>query len=279
MSCYWCVSTACYCSNSTTPIVTETMTEVSRMSARAFGVFEESWKWSQNVKLPNSHRITSLNSYDKFAHYLHGFVTKEKYIITPTPEYEKMDDFIDMILEQNAKIVVMPGGMRLNGAEERYCYWNSSPQNAQSNSKYEMKLVATSFRKYYTIIDLTIRSTQSAETCHTIKVFQFALWLDIGIPVGRRYFGAFIEEVNVANGTDFFGKETLSPIIVHCNNVGYAGTFCALDICMEQWILRRQVDVDKVIEHVCQGRYTGNINEYQSTFILEAIAQFASLVQ
>nr|AGQ20205.1 AsIV-cont00093-ORF1 [Apophua simplicipes ichnovirus] len=278
MSCYCCITTACYCSQVTTPIASPPITAQSSMSVRAFGVFDESWEWAQKVKLPNSCRATSLNSYEEFAHYLDGFIAKEKFIVTPTPDSDKIDDFIDMILEQNTKIIVMPGALTLNGAEKRYCYWNTLPENSPLDSKYKLKLDNLSFRKLYSIFDVTIQSRKSGKKYHTVKIFQFTMWLDIGIPIGTRYFGAFIEEVNVANGTDFTSKETPSPIIVHCNNLGYAETFCALDTCMEKWILTREIDTNTIINRVRQGPYTKNFNRYQSIFVLEAITEFASII-
>ncbi|BAF45483.1 GfV-B13-ORF1 [Ichnoviriform fumiferanae] len=243
-----------------------------------FGEFTTSHRWSKRSS-NSQYRLSSLKPYDNLACYLNGYMTKEKFIVTSIQKFQKMDYFIDMMLLQNTKVVVIPGPSQSKELANQSYFWNNPAQYPESDARYKMITLNHTRRDSYSIFDVYIESTQFKKTLFSIKVFQFRNWIDERIPANINQFGAFIEEANIANRNNMHNSETFHPIIVHFDHHNNVGMFCALDICLEYFAHKGEVDVNNVIHRVCQGPYTKNIIESQCNFIIAVLDRAASIVK
>ncbi|BAF45491.1 GfV-B22-ORF1 [Ichnoviriform fumiferanae] len=235
--------------------------------------------WTNNYAHMYDCRPWSLKPYDHAAVFMNGFNTNEKFIITPLPNYCKINDFIDMIFEQNVKTIVMPAPILPKRCDNAFYYWIPSAYPVKLNLNYATYTYNCVRHDAYSKITVKFQSMDYPEKKCEVLIYEFTNWLANGLPASIDEFWTLIMDVNTTNGNFIAERETANPIIVHSDFIGAAGIFCALDICIDHWIQMNFVIVKQIVNRVCQGYLTNDITPRQVIFIVEAVRNLIFLMQ
>ncbi|BAF45504.1 GfV-B35-ORF1 [Ichnoviriform fumiferanae] len=242
------------------------------MAQGRYGIYTDSWRWAEKIKLRIQRQPWNLEPYDKWAHYVNGCNTNEKFIVTPLPEYNNMNLFIDMMFQQKVNVVVIPGEIKEEQAINYCNYWNFPPKRDVPNMKYNLEQLRHAVGQTSTTIDIDVSSKENPDKGRLIRVFMYNNWpIDNPVPTNMHDFIKFIEEVNVANGSVVSNRETCNPIVVHSTEAGRAGVYCAIDIGMDCGAEKKPVWIGNIVNRVAQGRYTGGTTTDQNVFTASAI--------
>lgn len=232
----------------------------------------DSWRWAEDKRLRRQPRPWKLNPYEEWAHFVNGYNTNEKFIVTRLPELERISAFFDMIFEQNVDVIVVPGRITQEEDLNHQHYWNVEGGQPMPNMRYTLDRRDGVITESYMTVDIILKCIPIPDKFRAIRVFLFTDWLDEQcIPNTVTSFYSFVEEVNIANGVVASDRETCNPIVVHSTEMGGASMYCAVDIGMDYGANKHAVNINNVINRVCQGFFTGNITDGQYEFIKEAM--------
>ncbi|XP_049646734.1 tyrosine-protein phosphatase non-receptor type 20 [Suncus etruscus] len=144
------------------------------------------------------------------------------YIATQGPLPGTMDDFWQMVVENNSDVIVMITRELEGGIVKCHHYWPIS-----ESKPLELSSCRISLKKYQMCQDFVIRIFQverkSTGTSHLVKQLQFTNWPDHGTPASVEDFIKYTRYVRKSHHT--------GPLVVHCSaGVGRTGVFLCVDV-------------------------------------------------
>ncbi|XP_012787925.2 tyrosine-protein phosphatase non-receptor type 20 [Sorex araneus] len=144
------------------------------------------------------------------------------YIATQGPLPGTMDDFWQMVLENNSDVIVMITRELEGGIVKCHHYWPIS-----LSKPLELRSCRIFLKNYQMLRDFVIRIFQvvkkSTGTSHFVKQMQFTNWPDHGTPTSVDDFIKYIRYVRKSHFT--------GPLVVHCSaGVGRTGVFICVDV-------------------------------------------------
>ncbi|XP_064229718.1 tyrosine-protein phosphatase non-receptor type 20 [Aotus nancymaae] len=144
------------------------------------------------------------------------------YIATQGPLLSTIDDFWQMVLENNSNVIAMITREIEGGVIKCYHYWPISLKKP-----LELKHFCVSLENYQILKYFIIRMFQVVEkstgNSHSVKQLQFTKWPDDGTPASA---DSFIKYVRYARKSHLTG-----PMIVHCSaGIGRTGVFLCADV-------------------------------------------------
>ncbi|XP_045423784.1 tyrosine-protein phosphatase non-receptor type 20 isoform X2 [Lemur catta] len=144
------------------------------------------------------------------------------YIASQGPLPGTVDDFWQMVFENNSNIIAMITREIEGGIIKCYHYWPTSPKKP-----LELKCFRIFLENYQILQYFTIRMFQIVEkstgTSHLVKHLQFTKWPDHGTPASV---DGFIKYVRYVRKSHLMG-----PLVVHCSaGVGRTGVFLCVDV-------------------------------------------------
>ena len=180
-----------------------------------------------------SHNIITLNNGKNYINASPIIINNNKYFIsTQGPKTETIEDFWEMVWEQNSNVIVMLCNEVEGGKEKCARYWDKNRLKQFNKIHIEKEIKNNSY------IIRKIKLYNKGENKEKI-VYQihFILWPDHGVP-------------NIQNGKifDIFSEifalvdkvRDNNPIIVHCSaGVGRTGTFISMYFLEKE--IRRQI--------------------------------------
>ncbi|AEE09507.1 protein tyrosine phosphatase [Cotesia vestalis bracovirus] len=228
----------------------------------------ENWKKPKNKKknvfgsIPcwdESHVVLHLTSDGANyinANYISGFELKRKFIATEQPIASTLVNFWTMVFQENTRVIVM-----LNGSEEEaqqsYPYLSPS-QSEIISGDFTIKQKEINLETYYTETVLIITHLKTGES-KRVSHLKFLNWPEHTFPHEEEIL-QFLRIMNERNAEFFTDAEKNNqrmpgPIVVH----GHAGirrtaTFCAIDTCLFEAVVKRTVSIPSVVLRIRQQR-------------------------
>lgn len=206
------------------------------------------------------------------ANYVDGYCWKKKFIATQAPMSRTIVDFFDMVWQNNSKIIVVVASMLEDQQKKMYPYWSIVLGN-QIHREYVVwtKKVDDEgdYKKYY----LEIKNIATEDDYRKVSLYHYADWPAQGTPKNIEGFLAFVLAINGESVRNFLEPPAITaPIVVHCNaGTGRTGTFCVIDICLEQWLTSSQVNVLNTVKRVRSERHSSVKCAKQYAFIFRIL--------
>lgn len=176
------------------------------------------------------------------ANYVNGFKLEKKFIATEAPIPETMVDFLEMIWQNGCQIIVVLTKMFDDNHHEIEPYWPMT-LGGQIRGKYILITTRINTRNDYIKYFLDFENRLVAKR-RSISLYHYTNWPEFGAPVNISRFLTFLMAVNADSLERYFTPPHMGPIVVHDNAAfGRAGTFCALDICLEERLLTGQTNL------------------------------------
>ena len=211
------------------------------------------------------YNIVELNSKEYInASFIH-LPFKNYFISTQGPIKTSINDFWEMILEYNTKIIIMLCNEIEKGREKCYQYWKG--KKLLYKIKYEEK------KKDNLIVRNIIISNDNIK--REITQIQYIGWPDHGIPEIKEAYDNFISMI-------YFIIENYnnSPVVVHCSaGVGRTGTFLSIFNLVYEIIYKKNLDliqfsIFNTVRKLKEMRMLLVQNEEQYYFIYKFIEVF-----
>lgn len=205
------------------------------------------------------------------ANYVTNYRFKRKFIATQSPMPDTIMDFFNMIWQNNCRIIVVLTEIFKNGICEINPYWCTK----LSDRKYEKYSVATSriddkgdYKKYY----LEIRNEKVPEERRIVRLYHYTMWPAQGIPKNNVGILALVAAVNSEMLYRRLEVPRMGPIVVHGDaGIGRTGTFCAIDICFEQWLKTQRLDILNTVIRLRTERHSSVTTAEQYIFIFRVL--------
>ncbi|PNJ11599.1 tyrosine-protein phosphatase non-receptor type 20 isoform X6 [Pongo abelii] len=144
------------------------------------------------------------------------------YIATQGPLLSTIDDFWQMVLENNSNVIAMITREIEDGIIKCYHYWPISLKKPLELKHFRVFLENYQILQYF-IIRMFQVVEKSTGTSHSVKQLQFTKWPDHGTPASA---DSFIKYIRYARKSHLTG-----PMVVHCSaGIGRTGVFLCVDV-------------------------------------------------
>lgn len=207
------------------------------------------------------------------ANYVDCYDIPKKYVVTQGPLKETVDQFWQLVWEQNSRIIVALTDLQVAGKEMCAPYWY--PYNEQQIFQAdELSIKAASETRYSGYLQTTFEVYNSdTKERRVIRHFMYSDWPNDGVPSNVESFMGFMGDVYEAQQSFIIKKVVESaPIIVHCTaGAGRSGTYCAIDSCIRELMKNETVSIPEAVLKVRHQRYASVLNERQYAFIYDVI--------
>lgn len=164
-------------------------------------------------------------------YYKNCDVQKQTFIEKKIPDYGEADEFFDLIVEKNIRVVVLLEKICWedpNVCERSRYYWEPSSREAKNGKKYKFIKSKVEYRNGYNLISVRI---DSRKVLHDFKVFRYQL-ISEDVPSSIRSFINFLTEARNANCP--IDNRTIAPIVVHSDGgVALADLIVVIEIGMD----------------------------------------------
>jgi len=195
------------------------------------------------------------------------------YISTQGCLLETINDFWQMVYQENSKIIVMTSNRVERGRNKCARYW---PKLNETNTygKYEVTNMHKDKAHSYILRQFKLVKTdekkESEEDERIVYHFHFKAWPDHGVPDDPGEVLDFLVNINTRY-TQL--KSTNTPVIVHCSaGIGRSGTFIVIDIVLD--MVRQQgldcdIDIYRTIQMIRKQRsgMVQTLAQYQFVYL------------
>nr|QZB49125.1 PTP [Cotesia vestalis bracovirus] len=218
------------------------------------------------------------------ANYVDSFETPKKYVATQGPLKNTVNQFWQLIWEQNSRIIVMLTELQTAGRENCAAYWHpyDDEQKIFQAGELSIKTVSETNKLRYVQTTFDVSNCITGES-RLIKHYMYVDWPDHGVPsTWESFMGLYcdIDEEREKLLTEMQDEPALGPIVVHCvAGVGRTGVFCALDSCLNQLLKTKTISVPETVLKIRQQRYSSIPVTEQYVFIYRILYEFAKLFQ
>ncbi|XP_044597550.1 tyrosine-protein phosphatase non-receptor type 9-like [Cotesia glomerata] len=218
------------------------------------------------------------------ANYVDSFEIPKKYIATQGPLEETVDQFWQLIWEQNSRIIVMLTKLQDGWKENCAPYWHPYDDKYRifQAGEISIRTVSETNGSGY------VQTTFDVSNCITgesklIKHYMYEDWPDNGVPATWKSFMRLycdIKEERERLLAKIQDGPALGPIIVHCSaGVGRTGVFCAVDSCLNQLLTTKTISVPETVLKIRQQRYLSVLATEQYAFIYRILYEFVKLFE
>ncbi|BAF45477.1 GfV-B6-ORF1 [Ichnoviriform fumiferanae] len=206
------------------------------------------------------------------ANYVDGMGRKNKFIATQAPMSNTIIDFLNMIWQNDCAVIVVLTEIDEEKQNRMFFYW-STTEGVRINERYIIKTTKIDHAKNYTKYTLEIENIMVTNEPRRISLYHYTDWEMHVVPKNIEGFIKLILDVNTEN---MRAKPiTPGPIVVHCNaGVCRTGSFCVIDICLDNIFLLRQVKVLDTVKSVRAQRHSSifSADHYALLFLILKIA-------
>nr|ACE75314.1 protein tyrosine phosphatase [Glyptapanteles indiensis] len=215
------------------------------------------------------------------ANWIDGFEKPKKFIATQGPMANTTADFWKLVWQQCCYVIVMLTNAKVQSEEKCHQYWSPTKNGSLVVDEYCIKTLSVTARTNYirTIIQITDKSLKESRK---LTHFQYINWFEYNTPSDLSRFVHFmttIDRVRQAYMELFFEPNEAfpCPVVVHCSaGVGRTGTFCAVDICLNQVVKTLNLCIPEVVFNIREQRCSGVMSYRQYSFIYQVLEYFLS---
>lgn len=190
-----------------------------------------------------------------------------RYIATQGPLSNTVDNFWQMIWEQNIAVIVMLTSITDMGLSQSSQYW---PSNGVTTYQiYEVRLVSEHpHSEDYIIRSFYLQNSQTRES-RTVTHFQYLTWTSLGAPQSATPLLEFRRKVNKAS------SHQQTPLLVHCSGgVGRTGTYMLIDMALTRIQSgAKEINLAASVEHLRDQRPHMVKTKLQFEFALSALVE------
>ncbi|KHJ44465.1 Protein-tyrosine phosphatase [Trichuris suis] len=219
--------------------------------------------------------------------YINANLIERSYISTQGCLACTVDDFWEMVWQEESRIIVMATKEIERGKSKCVRYWPEANQPTTTGFRKEIKLtlVAERVNSDFAVRTLCLSKRRNDESWESRFVYHyhFLAWPDHGVPANPGSVVNFLEEINQLETNLPDSK----PIIVHCSaGIGRTGTFIAIDLILclvRKNGLQCTIDIRQTVQMLRSQRSGMVQTEAQYKFVYMAvhyyIDTFSKLVQ
>uniref|UniRef100_A0A7E4V8E7 protein-tyrosine-phosphatase n=1 Tax=Panagrellus redivivus TaxID=6233 RepID=A0A7E4V8E7_PANRE len=239
------------------------------------------------------------------ANYIRGYNDKKVFIAAQAPVEHSINDFWQMIWEQDVKILIMVANTNERGRRQVDKYWpNQEEDPTLINEVYEVVCVSTEQFADYIKREFEIRcgtlpsksNTNGVESDYAnvpalrpaskadsnfgsslliseirrITHYHFTNWNDLKAP--DTTYGIMRLMLQLRKTEEYNN----SPVLIHCSaGVGRTGTFIAVDSLLDQCLAEGKADVFNTVANIRKQRNASMVQaQEQYVFIYRALAEY-----
>ena len=172
-------------------------------------------------------KLTTPNDYIN-ASFINGLTpnSEKAYVATQAPIPRTIEDFWQMVWEQDAKIIIMLGAEVENMRVKVDRYWpvdTPADQQVKQYGEFSVALCATEVYREANVtlreLEVTFRGEKKA-----VHHYQYSGWPDHDVPSTTLDLRQLIYSLHSR-----FGTPLPHPLVLHCSaGIGRTGTFCAV---------------------------------------------------
>lgn len=232
------------------------------------------WDHSRVVLL-NSEPGASIDSHYIHANYIKGYGRSKKFIGTQAPMTETVVDFCNMIWQNRCAIIVVLTKIFDDEVNNMYPYWSTNMGFTRCNGNYNVSTTRIDDTGHYTKYFLEIKDSMTMEECRKISLYHYTNWSVQGLPKNNAGYIALIVAINEEILENRLGPSiTAAPVVVHCDDgIGRTGTFCVIDICLEQWLETGDLNVLDTVKRVRAERHSSVPSGNHYAFIFQILKE------
>ncbi|XP_064629201.1 receptor-type tyrosine-protein phosphatase eta-like [Lineus longissimus] len=199
------------------------------------------------------------------ANYIPGNNHRKEYMACQGPLNRTIDDFWQMVWEQNISTIIMLTKCVESGKEKCARYWPSD-QHPVIRGDLQVQLQSESFMEDYAIRILELSDLQSEKT-RKVMQFHFLSWPDWDKPDSAYYLLNFVDVVKNHRRTSDTG-----PKLVHCSaGIGRTGTYITVERLLEQITRQPKISIFDTILDLRESRKGMVQGVKQYTYIHECL--------
>ncbi|XP_061194974.1 receptor-type tyrosine-protein phosphatase epsilon-like [Saccostrea echinata] len=181
------------------------------------------------------------------ANYIEGADREREYIAAQGPKQNTLDDFWEMIWQENVFSIVMLTNLKEGTKVKCHQYW-PDVNKSRNYDTVSVKLTEEKEYAFYIVRKMTARHNESKES-RTVTQYHYTAWPDHGTP-DPLFLIVFLDHVT-RTGTN----QNNSPTIVHCSaGIGRTGTYIALDTLERKGRKRKKVNVAEYVKKMRENR-------------------------
>uniref|UniRef100_A0A182JH09 protein-tyrosine-phosphatase n=1 Tax=Anopheles atroparvus TaxID=41427 RepID=A0A182JH09_ANOAO len=197
------------------------------------------------------------------------------YIATQGCLANTIQDFWNMIWQENTRVIVMTTKEMERGKKKCEKYW-PDPQQSKEWGHARVRCLSETSTADYTLREFLLSWRGQEDR----KIFQyhFQVWPDHGVPGDPGCVLNFLQDVNTRQAQLQLEGVMPGPICVHCSaGIGRTGTFIVIDMILDQ-ILRQghecEIDIQRTIQMVRSQRSGMVQTEAQYKFVYFAVQHY-----
>ncbi|XP_072316878.1 tyrosine-protein phosphatase non-receptor type 6 [Eucyclogobius newberryi] len=201
-------------------------------------------------------------------------VDPKVYIATQGCLATTVNDFWQMVWQENSRVIVMTTREVEKGRNKCFRYWPDRDNPVKQVGPYVVTHVSEREAADYNLSELDIALAEKPQKPRRISHFQYLSWPDHGVPQEPGGVLSFLDQVNNRQSQN----PNAGPMIIHCSaGIGRTGTIVVIDMIIELISsIGRDCDIDisKIIQMVREQRSGMVQTEAQYKFIYLAVSEY-----
>ncbi|XP_014668338.1 PREDICTED: tyrosine-protein phosphatase non-receptor type 9-like [Priapulus caudatus] len=214
--------------------------------------------------------------------YVDGYKQKHAFISTQGPLPKTFPDFWRMIWQERVLVIVMTTRTIERSRLKCGQYWPLDEEMGEQCGDFLIINAGQQHHKDNIFTTLVVHNTKTGESREVMHC-QFTCWPDYGVPHSAAVMLDFLFQVRdiqasavQALGDAWTGHPLGPPILVHCSaGIGRTGTFCMLDIALQQLADVGTIDVESTVRKIRTQRAHSIQMPDQYVFCHLAVIEYA----